>query len=848
MSAVWAWLGVWSLSVGWLLLVNIFLAPDERGWIWAGVGVVLLIVGARRARWRQIDPWAYLLAVPLTAAALIWPFPQKAGPLLLLGGLLLTLTLRWARWLTPLCLGLALAGAAWIAQSGAVVAYWWLGARYHHVPILAPLVHGLARLLGWTAGRSGGALFLPHIDGMIQATPTWERLGALPAMLLGAGGLALLPLVRRGKWHPLVRRLIVASVGAIGYLLVRYLVLTAVLGISRDPAIFWQPWPTALTFLPLGVLLARFLPLQAVPGEPAAAEVPRKRQQPSTGPLRGYAAVAGLAFLAGLAVVGLLTFPDPGRKKAGRVLLDEYNSNWEWTTQVLDTEWYGHKSGYNYYSLGQWLRYYFQVDTNFGPRTAELLSSYDTLIIKTPTEPFAPEEIEAIEAWVRAGGGLFLIGDHTNVFGTSSYLNPLARRFGLRFRYTSTYDLPTLRVTLYERPNLLAHAALLEMPPFLFATSCTLEAPLLSENLMVGYGLRALPVDYATRMFFPDKEREIDYPFGVFLQSAAVRHGRGRVVAFTDSTVFSNFTMFIAGKSEYFLGVMNWLNHTERWRLDGALAAVAILAAAGTIVLARRLERRRVAILVWSALLLAAAIGPWVNLQVARASYRLPEPHTEYTRIAFEEEHSRIYLPTTPSATEPVNTFQTFYVWTQRLGYVPTFAPTLEEALERGQVLVLINPFWPFEPAEIDAVEAFVAGGGGLLVLVEPRAGNPPADLANQVLAPFGLELETRRTTTGTIYAAAGEAQSPLQISGVVKGGEPLLTLEGQVSVVAMARHGSGVVVASAFASPFSDRDMGSTAVVPTAFQRWLFEIEFWLLRGLVTGEFPPLQPPTTGE
>ena len=157
-------------------------------------------------------------------------------------------------------------------------------------------------------------------------------------------------------------------------------------------------------------------------------------------------------------------------------------------------------------------------------------------------------------AWVGAGGGLFLIGDHTNVFGTSSYLNPLARRFGLRFRYDSTYDLPTLRVTLYERPELLAHPAVLEMPPFLFATSCTLEAPLLAGNVMVGYGLRALPVDYSKRVFFPDKEKEQDYPFGLFLQSASVRHGRGRVVAFTDSTVFSNFTMFLGGKPEYLSG------------------------------------------------------------------------------------------------------------------------------------------------------------------------------------------------------------------------------------------------------------------------------------------------------
>ncbi len=858
MNGALAWLSVWSLAAGWLLLVDFFLPADPRGWALVGVGVLLSVLAAWRVRWRRFDPWLYLLAVPLAVAAVVWPWPHRAGPLLLLGGLLLALPLRRASWLTPLSLGLGLAGAVWIAQAGAAVAYWWLGARYHEAAFLTPLIHTLAKLLGWTAGSSEGSLFLPHIEGVVQATTTWERLGALPAMLLAAGGLALLPLVRRPV--PAARRLAwrvaAALILGLGYLLFRILVLTAAVAITRNPAIFWLPLPTVLTFLPLSLHLPRVLPLSRSPAEPT----PPARHQPAG----RYAALAGVAFLTGLAVVGLLTFPDPGAQKAGRVLLDEYNSNWEWTTQALDTEWYGQKSGYNYYSLGQWLTYYYQVDTNFEPRTPELLSNYDVLIIKTPTAAFAPEEIEAIEAWVRAGGGLFLIGDHTNVFGTSSYLNPLARRFGLRFRYDSTYDLPTLRVTLYERPSLLAHPAVLEMPPFLFATSCTLAAPLLSDNVMVGYGLRALPVDYSKRVFFPDKEKEQDYPFGLFLQSAAVRHGRGRVVAFTDSTVFSNFTMFIAGKPEYFLGVMNWLNHAERWPwLDGGLALLALLAAAGTLYLAWPLDRPRAGAVVLGALLLAAALGPWASLQVGRASYGLPEPHTDYLRIAFEGEYSRIVLPTTPAGGPRDASFQTFYVWTQRLGYVPTYTPTLEQALERGQVLVLVDPFRFLDPSDVAAIEQFVAQGGRLLVLAEPRGEGQTAGSTGQVLAPFGLGLEAREPAVGAIQNTAGEMMSPLQVAGRVTGGEPLLllgtaseavlgdaeapTVGRQAPVAAVARYGDGLVVAVSFSRPFSDRQMGSTSVIPNAQQRFLYELEFWLLRGLVAGEFPPLRPPAAG-
>jgi hypothetical protein len=214
----------------------------------------------------------------------------------------------------------------------------------------------------------------------------------------------------------------------------------------------------------------------------------------------------------------------------------------------------------------------------------------------------------------------------------------------------------------------------------------------------------------------------------------------------------------------------------------------------------------------------------------------------DYTRIAFEGEHSRILLPTAPTANPPEASFQTFYVWTQRLGYVPSFAPTLEEALGKGQVLVLIDPLQAFEPGEVADVAAYVTRGGRLLVLAEPGRGDEATAAVAQILAPFGLGLEERRATIGEVVDTNGETLGKLQVSGVVSGGEPLLTLEGQAPVVALARHGEGLVAAAAFSRPFSDQQMGTTSVVPNRYQRFLFEIEFWLLRGLVTGEFPPLR------
>ena len=74
-------------------------------------------------------------------------------------------------------------------------------------------------------------------------------------------------------------------------------------------------------------------------------------------------------------------------------------------------------------------------------------------------------------------------------------------------------------------------------------------------------GLRNLPADYHVSNFYPQVEDHAYSRYGAFVQLWATRRGAGRVAAFTDSTVFSNFSTFEPGKAELMLGMLEWLNH-----------------------------------------------------------------------------------------------------------------------------------------------------------------------------------------------------------------------------------------------------------------------------------------------
>ena len=125
------------------------------------------------------------------------------------------------------------------------------------------------------------------------------------------------------------------------------------------------------------------------------------------------------------------------------------------TIKPYDTEWYGQDAAYNYACIFDYLSHYYDVgrlepknrpaddkrkelpasSVAISQINSAALRDCDVLVLKTPTADFSPEEVQAIEQFVKRGGGLFLVGEHTDVFGTGRHLNSVAREFGFAFRH-----------------------------------------------------------------------------------------------------------------------------------------------------------------------------------------------------------------------------------------------------------------------------------------------------------------------------------------------------------------------------------------------------------------------------
>ncbi|RLF34703.1 MAG: hypothetical protein DRN08_04235 [Thermoplasmata archaeon] len=605
------------------------------------------------------------------------------------------------------------------------------------------------------------------------------------------------------------------------YIIIRYIALIYIFLDTSRINIFWDPLVLTISFLPFSLLLMKFYSIQL---ENSTLTEPFKVFKIN----KNRVGILLLTFLFIFFSVGIKGYHDPGIIKDGRILIDEVHSEWEPTTRPMDKEWYGEISTYNYYCLAEWLDHIYSVEKNIDKNIdTSLLSNYDILIIKCPTKPFSQEEINAIVKFVHEGGGLWLIGDHTNVFGMNTYLNSISRKFGINFNYDSTNDLNTGFLSTYTTPKVLKHPILKGISSFDFMTSCSLKAPLLAEDVMIGYSLGALPGDYSDKDFFRKIPLNSDMKFGSFLQSVAVKYGKGKVAAFTDSTCLSSFSIFMDGNPGFVLGNIEYLNRSNKYVHSNEIFLFLAILTLLVLVFSIRKEKKSIAlclILISGSFSSSLAILTFTYLD--ELNYPgISDPYPNLPTVSFENEHSDVLFGSVgrDSYIHNEKQFDTFFIWTQRVGHYPSI-DILEDSLKKD-IVVIINLGKNFTSKEIKDIVNYVKNGGKILLM--DSAFNTDST-ANDLLLNFGLAIKR-----GVDKLNIGEDFAIGEPSISIIGEEPILSLNEDV-VVAKKKIGDGMIVVMVDSYTFSDSVMGGCFTVPDEFQRKVYELEYFIFENVL--------------
>ncbi|MHC4178685.1 MAG: hypothetical protein ACYSWU_14335, partial [Planctomycetota bacterium] len=841
--AVWrllGWTGVALLAVSWLLGMTYYCPANRLAWVVLVVAGAVLLGGSIKRGPRRREAWIAL--VLLLPAVWFAPWPLRAAPLMIVAGLaveLLPIPRRWPRWVGR---GAVAAGVVMLVQSLCMAAYAACTARSHELPWPLPeLLAGVARLLGVEATADGSpgvdsAVVMHSIRQVHRLGATWDLLLDPATLCFFVGSLVMLGLVawnnlpdgrRLWAWLAAVRNLALVVVVWLpvraGLLMALY--LHRVLRFDDDQPLhvmnhFFSPWVLLLMLLGPVLLAWQFVRLPRVDSGEWRVESGETSADTHHSPLSTlhYPSAAGLLLLAG-AIFAAAVYWDPvGRPKRGRVMFVERHSTWEPIAKPYDTTWFGHDSGYNYAAVYDYLSQYFEMSRLLESDTIDraALDDCDVLVIKIPTARYSKEEIDAVVRFVERGGGLLLVGDHTNVFKSGTYLNDIARHFGFTFRHDllfgsgeSPYE------QLYVKPRV-PHPIVQHLPPTDFAGPCSIDPGYCWGRAVIREtGLWSLPPDYHVDNYFPVPQHRPEMRYGAFIQLWSTRHGRGRVLAFSDSTIFSNFCTFQPGKAELLRGMVDWLNHGNRaGDPRGWLLAVGLLTLALGLWLAR--ARHRAASEpnggVWLVLLAAAACG-WVaaSFAVAEIGQRAmplpePKPNRSLPRVVIDRTVSKVPLCKGPRIQGDGQGYGLFETWIPRLGCYTTRSSN--SAAFSGDALVVLCPSRSVSPDFRAAAIRYVAEGGKLLVVDSP--GNAKSR-ANDLLWPFGLSVHHDQRVRGVLTI---EDDWPgIEVEGAesacrVTGGRPIAHLD-TTPVGAVARYEKGTVMAVGFGTIFSDAGMG---------------------------------------
>ena len=357
----------------------------------------------------------------------------------------------------------------------------------------------------------------------------------------------------------------------------------------------------------------------------------------------------------------------------------------------------------------------------------DLLSRYDVLIFKTPEEPIPDAEAAAIDRFVHQGGGLLLVGDHTNLLGMGTHLNAMSAKYGIRFRYDSVSDGPTGGFVNCVEPRIGRHVGALHVENLEFMTSCSLQLSGDAETVLAADDCKREPHDYAGSSFFGRRGPHPEMEHGRTVLAASVRVGRGRIAAFTDSTVWSSFAVFTHDRDKLAMDLVRLLNRKpSAYATPLRLASVA--AALVAVVLGLAMVRSEMALIA----VLCGLLGGWSGMAASEELHRWvfawPEPNTPISEVAFLWQGGACTFPPvlgTPESIPIDRCFDTLMVSVQRLGLVPRVAYTYEEDLFRPdtRVIFAVAPVNVPPARMMSRLKDFVRRGGSLVVMDDSRIG-----------------------------------------------------------------------------------------------------------------------------
>jgi uncharacterized membrane protein len=350
------------------------------------------------------------------------------------------------------------------------------------------------------------------------------------------------------------------------------------------------------------------------------------------------------------------------------------------------------------------------------PISSESLKDVSILILETPEETYTPQEINYITDFVNNGGGLFVLGDHTNIMDCYATLNPILHKFGLHlnFDYSMLWEPHFSSLANFDSTEETAGATL----------------KVNKSDALIFYALKyttwADQGDWTAtnHAYMGDVVPQRNEQYGVLPICAAANYGKGRVVAIANSDSMSGSNLIY--NYDFITKVMGYLNYENSFfKITWFQALLVVLAMFGIF-------RARLGAILPLIVSLALVL---VLVQIQAVIPTTPEPAN---MIALDIGHTNIEGYGYPHQYK--NVF--FSIFAQHYGFNPILTKEVPKDLEKYKAYVTMGPTSSFSPEEVERLRSYVQNGGSLVVFDGYHSDTPAntsSNAANSLVKNFGL-------------------------------------------------------------------------------------------------------------
>ena len=281
-----------------------------------------------------------------------------------------------------------------------------------------------------------------------------------------------------------------------------------------------------------------------------------------------------LAFALGFAVATLIPL-----RNIDSVVFDEGHGPWETVEASFGPDDFGRNVNYTYSLLFKYAEKLVGKAEILKSTSHSLPSIDDLLVLKVPTQEYHSDFIKTVAGWVKMGGRLIVIADHTDLFDTTQHLNQVLAPFNAKIASDAVFDstgMPNRTSTSLIASVLGRIDALGTIMPW--QTGASISRLPLGAITLASFGSSFKePADYSRLNRFGTFQPRPSLAYTVPSAVVAFPSGLGSVTIILDSTPWSNFSLFRVPYKDLFRRILHVQEHVSALWLLGLGAVVTFI-------------------------------------------------------------------------------------------------------------------------------------------------------------------------------------------------------------------------------------------------------------------------------